>query len=156
MKTISLRFFIHSLTAAVLIAFIGATTAHAGDANTSMKPQRVLVHLGQWTNDLHSAHMALRIGTNLLEHHADVTLFLDREGVRLADKRQPVEHHTWADTRLSDDYADFVDAGGAVLVCPGCAADAGIAAKHLRPGAVMGTHDSIAEAILHADKIIDY
>lgn len=44
-----------------------------------------------------------------------------------------------------------------ILVCPGCAKDAGLTSQsQLRTPASLGTMDSVATAILGARKIIDY
>lgn len=156
MKSNVLRSWV-TLIVAMLVLTLGQITAsHAEDGPDKSKAQNIVVHLGQATNDLHSAHMALRIGTNLLQHRAKVTLFLDREGVRLADSRIPWENLTWAGNNIADEFDEFVNTGGKVLVCPGCAADAGITASDLRPGATMGNHDSVAKTLLRTDKIIDY
>jgi sulfur relay (sulfurtransferase) complex TusBCD TusD component (DsrE family) len=145
-----------------LIIVVTALTLSLGMISSSyaggetFRTQRVTVHLGQATNDLHSAHMAIRIGTNLLQHKAKVTLFLDREGVRIADNRVPWENLTWAGNNIAAEFDEFVNAGGKVLVCPGCAGDAGITEADLRPGAIMGNPDTVVGAILMADKILDY
>jgi sulfur relay (sulfurtransferase) complex TusBCD TusD component (DsrE family) len=43
-----------------------------------------------------------------------------------------------------------------VLLCPHCAQAAGITAKDLRKGAVIGTDEAVAEAFVSASKVIDY
>ena len=48
-------------------------------------------------------------------------------------------------------------AGGKVLVCPHCAEVAGITAQNLRPGAHLAKNlGELADAVLAADKILDY
>jgi len=154
--------FIFALALGITAPVIAASTASAESTGSEMvanktSSQKILVHLGRWTNDLHSAHMALRIGTNLLMHGATVTLFLDREGVRMAALTQPLDELTWAGATMQEDWDNFVAAGGKILVCPGCAKDAGLTDQsQLRAPAVLGTMDAIAAAILGARKIIDY
>jgi sulfur relay (sulfurtransferase) complex TusBCD TusD component (DsrE family) len=152
MKVITLRSWLVMLVTVLTLSLGMISSSYAGGS----RAQKVTVHLGQATNDLHSAHMAIRIGTNLLQHHAKVTLFLDREGVRIADNRIPWENLTWAGNNIAAEFDEFVNAGGKVLVCPGCAGDAGISDADLRTGAVMGNPDTVAGAILMADKILDY
>ena len=60
----------------------------------------VVVHLGHFTDDLHGASMALSIANMLQKRKVPVTLFLDREGVRLVDARVP-QNLQWARTRRS-------------------------------------------------------
>ena len=57
---------------------------------------------------------------------------------------------------IQEQYDGFLQAGGKILVCPGCAADAGITADDLRDGAIMGAPDSVAATLLRADKILYY
>jgi predicted peroxiredoxin len=116
----------------------------------------VVVHLGHFTDDLHGASMALGIATMLQQRDVPVTLFLDREGVRLADARVPNDLRWGGGRSIADAYAGFVKAGGQVLLCPHCAQAAGITAKDLRKGAVIGTDEAVAEAFVSASKVIDY
>ncbi len=153
MKMIASRPWLAMLVTVLTLSLGMISSSYAGGGP---RAQKVTIHLGQATNDLHSAHMAMKIGTNLLQHNAKVTLFLDREGVRIADNRIPWETLTWAGNYIASDFDEFVSAGGKVVVCPGCAGDAGITEADLRSGAVMGNPDTVADAILMADKIVDY
>ncbi|MDD9942835.1 MAG: hypothetical protein OXU20_17475 [Myxococcales bacterium] len=47
-------------------------------------------------------------------------------------------------------------AGARVVVCPGCASDAGITSERLRAGMEMGDPESIAELMMGARKILEY
>ena len=121
------------------------------------KPAPVVVHLGHYTDDLHAVSMALGIATLLQEKGVPVTLFLDREGVRLADRRVTQNLHFWGDSlSISRKYASFINAGGVVLLCAHCAQAAGIGAENLLEGAQIGTDASITEAFVRASKVIDY
>lgn len=149
-----------NLLAAVLLAApvaagcasLGAAPAHAQQAET----QKVVVHLGSFTNDLHSAFMALSLASNMQKAGASVTVFLDREGVRLADRTERGDL-TWGDSgAISKAMEDFVAAGGKVIVCPHCAELAGVTTSNLRPGAVIGSHQDVARLMLDASKVIDF
>ena len=86
-----------------------------------------------------------------------MTLFLDIEGTRLADKEENARVH-WGDhdTTLGDLYNRFVKAGGRILVCPHCAEHFGIDEGALREGAKLGTDDTITSVMMDADKVVDY
>lgn len=144
----------------LLCSLLGMTgvslrAARADDGHTE-HAQLVVIHLGHATDDIHTADMALHMGTNLAKHGASVTLFVDREGVRLADRRLPIDTLTWGENNIGADYDDFIAAGGRVVVCPGCAENQGLSAEQLRKGASMGTPDSLAELLLRASKVVDF
>ena len=150
----------HFLLGVLFSAVLGITgltlfAVHADDRHFDRR-QSIVIHLGHATDDIHSADMALHMGTNLAQHGADVALFLDREGVRMADKRLPIEALTWGENNLGEDYEDFLAAGGRVVVCPGCAGNQALTAELLRNGAVMGTPDTVAELMLRASKVVDF
>lgn len=118
--------------------------------------ESVVVHLSHFSNDLHAVNMALKLGTVLQKSGSRVTLFVDLEGVRLADSRQPLNLR-WGETKpIEELYKDFIGAGGKILVCPHCAAAAGIEASALRKGAELGTEATIAKLLGGAAKILDY
>jgi predicted peroxiredoxin len=103
--------------------------------------------------------MAVKLATAMQKQGAAVTLFLDLEGVRMADKRDPLDV-MWgmAHAPLSQHYDEFVKAGGKIILCPHCAMAAGIGAGDLRDGAVIGDENKqdIPNLLLKADKILDY
>jgi sulfur relay (sulfurtransferase) complex TusBCD TusD component (DsrE family) len=134
------------LTLLLLVAF-AATGAQAQDKN-------VVVHIGQYSNDLHSMSMGLGLANNLQAEGADVTIFLDREGVRIADEDQPFL--VYGDTDTGELMTEFVAAGGRVVICPHCAAQGGVAPSDLRDGMEMGTPASIAALFMAADLVIDF
>lgn len=153
-----------SFTGRVLAAVLAAAPLAAGCASLGVAPamaqqvdsQKIVVHLGSFTNDLHSAFMAFSLATNMQKAGASVTVFLDREGVRLADQRERGDL-TWGDSGpISKAISDFVGAGGKVMVCPHCAELAGMKAPDLRPGATWGTHQDVASLMIDADKVIDF
>ena len=83
--------------------------------------------------------------------------FLDLEGVRLADQRQPNDLR-WGSNKssLKSLYLVYVKAGGKVLVCPHCAKAQGLTRKSLRAGAKIAAPEQLATLLLEADKILDY
>lgn len=118
--------------------------------------QQVVVHLSHYSDDLHSVSMALELGTTLAEAGAQVTLFCDLEGVRLADRRVP-QNLRWGNGKaVGDLYRAFLAAGGSVLLCPHCVRAAGISTEQVREGSRIGTKKAVADLFLDADKILDY
>ena len=119
--------------------------------------KKVVVHLSHFTDSLHYPFMALKVADAMQQRGAQVTLFLDIEGARLANKRENLQVRWGAhDTTLGDLYDRFVKAGGHVLVCPHCAEHFGIDEGTLREGAKLGTDDTIASVMMAADKVVDY
>ena len=118
--------------------------------------ESVVVHLSQFGNDLHAVSMALKLATAMQQAGHQVTLFIDMEGVRLADKRQPLDLRWGQGAPIEELYQGFVEAGGKVLVCPHCAAAAGLESGSLRKGATIGTTESITKTLGGATKILDY
>lgn len=149
--TLMLRHLRHSLLAALVLVTGGiSATATAQESR-----QQIVVHVSHYTDDLHAASMGLSLATNLLAG-AKVTIFLDREGVRLADSRVPLGLR-WGDSApIAELYDAFVKAGGTVLVCAHCAHAAGLEASSVRRGARIGSDVEVRALILAADKIIDY
>lgn len=102
--------------------------------------------------------MALKLGTNLRQQGAQVMLVLTLEGVRIADKNQPLDLR-WGSNpmTLAQAYEGFVAAGGKVMVCPMCAEAVGISPDDLRPRAQLAQgNQDIANLILAADKVVDF
>ena len=140
------------VTALVLIlmmSLLAPSTALAEDAQ-----KNIVVHIGQYTNDLHSATMGLGLAGRLQEAGAQVTVFVDREAVRLGDKGHPLL--IYGDSDLDELLSSFLDGGGSVLVCPHCARLGGVEADELRDGFKMATPESIAELFMNADTVISY
>ena len=141
-----------------LLIVIIASIAMFGSmhASSDSDPQNIMIHLSNYTNDLHSVTMALKIGHMLASHGEEVTMFVDLEGVRLVDKHQPVDLTWGSGMTIKELYDQFIDAGGKVLVCPHCAEAAGI--KELRKGATIASMEekTMYKAFTRADKILDY
>ncbi len=127
-------------------------------SSTTGRGQTIVMHLNHGTDDLHAAFMALKLGTNLQKRGAQVMLVLTLEGVRIADKNQPLNLR-WGSSlmTLSELYDQFVAAGGKVMVCPVCAEAVGLTASNLRSGARLAQEDQdIPNLILTADKVMDF
>lgn len=121
--------------------------------------QHVVVHLSKFTGDLHAAFMAFKLADGMQAEGAKVTVLLDLEGVRVADRGNPLNliwgtHHG----TLEEVYTKFVGGGGRVIVCPHCADVAGVNRDALREGTTVGNPDeqTIPRLLLEADKILDY
>jgi predicted peroxiredoxin len=135
---------------AVLTVALEATPA-AADATSTV------VHLGHGTDDLHAVTMGLGIAAGLAKRpDSKVTLFLDLEGVRVADRRTPGDLRWGHSKTLAELYEAFVGAGGEVLLCSHCAEAGGLTAEQLRTGARIGSDDEVAARLLAADRILDY
>lgn len=120
--------------------------------------QTIIVHLNHGTDDLHAVFMALKMAHGLQKKGAQAILVLTMEGVRIADTRQP-QNLRWGDApmTLAELYAEFVKAGGKVMVCPICAQAIGLEEKSLRPGTQFASApNDIPSLILMADKVLDF
>lgn len=138
-----------------LAALLLVAAGCSGDATAQANRQSVVVHISHYSDNLHAASMGLSLATNLLGG-AKVTLFLDLEGVRLADTRAP-QGLRWGDSApIAELYDGFVKAGGSVVICAHCAHAAGLEAASLRPGARIGSDDEVRALFLAADKVIDF
>ena len=94
----------------VLLIATMATQSGIGqdDAAKAVVPEReqsIVVHLSHFTDDLHRTFMALKTADLLVGEKVKVTLYLDLEAVRLAERRQDLEV-TWgkSPTTLNEIY----------------------------------------------------
>ena len=118
--------------------------------------QKVVVHLSHYPSDKHAVMMATHFAAGMQEQGAEVTMMLDVDGVRLADKR-PAQKPDAMDEQITKYYETFIKDGGKVMVCPHCAEVAGISAQNLRPGAKIAKDlGELASLVLAADKTLDY
>ena len=118
--------------------------------------QNVVVHLTHYADNVHAVNMAVHLAREMQAAGAHVTLLLDLEGVRLAGAEKAGGAALEQEQSIVNDFDAFVQAGGAVLLCPHCAARAGLADGHLRAGARIGKTGEFSQVILAADKILDY
>jgi sulfur relay (sulfurtransferase) complex TusBCD TusD component (DsrE family) len=140
------------LTVAALLVALGALSPTSTLAQEAEK--NVVVHIGQYSNDLHSATMGVSLAHKMQEAGAEVTIFVDREAVRMGEQGQPLL--TYGDSDLDTLLSNYLDGGGSVLVCPHCAELGGVEPSELRDGFEMGTQESIAELFMNADTVISY
>lgn len=140
---------------------LAANPSPASDATAALtreKPQQhILINLKHYTDDLHAVYMALKIVNGLQERGANVTLFLNLEGVRLADKNTP-DDLLWGHTKTTPGelLSRFVASGGTVLVCPHCANAAGLSPEDVRANARIVEDAEVMDAFMAATKVIDY
>lgn len=98
-----------------------------------------VIHLSHFSDNLHATNMALKLSNAVQKRNVPVVLFLDLEGVRLADKRQP-QNLRWGNSEPVSTYFDaFVKGGGKIFVCPHCAPASGLDSKNLRDNARIST-----------------
>lgn len=140
--------------AAVAAPLLALTARAATRAAPSQAEQHAVVHLGSYADDLAAAGSALLMAVNLQSNGAAVTLFLDRDGVGVADTREP--GLSYASVDVVQLLETFIEGGGRVVLCPPGAAQAGIGRDQLRPGTEIGSPPVIAELILEADVVIDF
>lgn len=135
---------------------VGAVPGSAA-APPVQETQNIVVHLGHFTDNLHATFMALKVANALQKQRAKVTLFLDLEGARLAHQHNDLNIR-WgeSDTTLGALFDQLVKGGGKVIVCPHCARHASVTESTARERVVIASEDQVAEAILKADKVIDY
>jgi len=138
-----------ALGLSVALAVLAPASALAQDAEKT-----VVVHIGQYSNDLHSATMGVSLAHKMQEAGAQVTIFVDREGVRMGEQGQPLL--TYGDSDLDALLSSYLDGGGSVLVCPHCAELGGVEPDELRTGFEMGTPESITALFMNADTVISY
>ena len=151
----SILFVIPLLVAGTFAAI--QTTGAQNEAERRTQSQKVVVHLSHFTDDLHRCFMALKVANLMQEEGAEVTMFLDLEGVRLAERAQDLSF-TWGKDSLplAEHYDAFQEAGGNVIVCPHCAKAARITDPGLRRNAQIGTPSGMGKLLIDADKVIDY
>lgn len=142
-----------------LVLFLSAqvTVGEAPSSQNAAAKPKIVVHLSHFTDDLHRSFMALKLATLTQKSGAEVYLFLDIEGVRLADQRQSLDV-TWGPSEipLRQHYEAFVNAGGTIALCPHCAHAAGVDEKNLIRGAKIFTEEQLGKMLLETEKIIDY
>ena len=145
------------LGVSIVIASIGSSANSEETSKVDGSGQKVVVHLSHFTDDLHRCFMALKVANLMQEHGAHVTIFLDLEGVRLAERRQPLDLKWRADSpQLSEHYDKFVEAGGKLVLCPHCADSARIGDGALKRNAEIGTPQVLGKLLVEADKVMDY
>lgn len=146
-----------------IVIMISVSAGLAGSAHspattqnsTARAPERIIVHMKHYTDDLHAAYMAMQLAERLQSRGADVTLLLDLDGARFADAEGAGIRDT-RDRNFSERYGAFVQGGGRGLVCRHCAHLFQVAPDRLRKNMKLASMDEIAGAVISADKIIEY
>lgn len=151
------------LSKAVMLSLLLVATMLASpvwSAETKTHPsEKIFIQLGSGSENLHAAMMAFKIANGLQEKGAEVTVFLNLEAVRIADKRQPnnLVYGFSGGPTMADMYDTFTSKGGKVMVCPMCAHLAGLDEKNLRSGAkIAASVDEIANSLMAANKTLSY
>lgn len=147
-----------AILASTVVLFAGFIVAQGRQSGPSPgRSQRILLHMKEYTAEIHASYMALELADRLQRSGASVTLLLELRAARIADKRVAEGIRTVPGFRpFSEIYQSFVDHGGRILVCHHCAGAAEIGEKVLRNGARLADLDDLTRAILDADKILDY
>ncbi len=132
---------VFGLMSAIAFFFISITHVVASDSDASL-----FVNLT--SDDLDRAAMAINFGTRVRQQKdIPVTLFLNVEGVRIADKRIPEKIHPNGKS-LKQMLSIFMESGGKVIVCPMCMKNVGgMSKENLLAGAVVGSSDTTWPAL---------
>jgi predicted peroxiredoxin len=94
------------------------------------------------SDEVNRAGMALTFSTRVLqEKKIPVTIFLNVDGVRIADKTLPSPQHPMGKS-LQQMLANFIKAGGQVIACPMCMKYVGgLSKENLLEGVEVGGPD---------------
>lgn len=118
-----------------LICVMASQNAFAGDDG-----QKLFVNLS--SDEINRATMAIGFSTKILtQKKIPVTIFLNVEGVRIADKHIP-EHKHANGKSTKEMLSAFMKAGGRVIICPMCMDNVGgIKKNELIEGVEIGGPD---------------
>ncbi len=141
------------MLAVILVSLSLGGLAGSSDGENA---QKIVVHLTRFERDPHAAILAVKVAKELQSRGAEVTLYLDLEGVQLVEVRREGDG-LWATSAPLPKHCDgLLSAGGKVLVSAEDARLAGLGRGDLRKGAHIAMPDEMAQVLLSADKIIDY
>ena len=145
------------LGVSVVIASIGSSANAEEASKVDGSGQKVVVHLSHFTDDLHRCFMAVKVANLMQDYDAEVTLFVDLEGVRIAERKQELKFNWAPDSpSLAELYEKFAAGGGKVLVCPHCAKSAHVTDPGLKRNAQIATLPMLGKMLIEADKVMDY
>ena len=107
------------------------------------------------SDDINRAAMAIGFSTKIrMQKKIPVTIFLNVEGVRIADKNILGHKHSTGKS-LKEMLAGFMQAGGKVIVCPMCMKNVGGLSKDdLIEGVVVGGSDVTWPALFADDTTV--
>lgn len=146
-----------SVAIALTLVFSIAQVPSSAMASSTVSSQKIVFTMSHGTDNLANAFMAIGMAKMFAEKGHDVKVFLNLEAVRIADKRQPLDlKFGKREGNYQATFDAFVAAGGTFVVCPKCAAVAGVTKENLRKGASMGNPNVVSTMILEADKVIGY
>lgn len=137
----------------VLGILVVGLTLWAGDAAAETS---LFVNLT--SDEMNRAAMAIGLATRVRTEAAiPVTVFLNVDGVNLADARRPQNVHASGKT-VHAMLAEFVDAGGSLVVCPMCLEHVGgMAPDDLIAGCVLGDSDhGMPELLADGVRVLSY
>ena len=147
----------------------GGHGKHKGHGKHHGKSQNIVVKLNHfdavnWEDPFPGGHnwqpacMAVGIANRVLSENNHVTLFLNLQGVELADTDNGSDLSSFAclNGNLQEGWDNLVNKGVEIAVCSGCAEIGGITEETLREGAYLTTMDDVSRIFLKADKVIDY
>ncbi|TVR66259.1 MAG: hypothetical protein EA422_02470 [Gemmatimonadales bacterium] len=126
----------------------------AAPSELEAQEKNVVVHIGSYNEDVQSALMGLNLASRLQDAGATVTVYLDRNAVRMAETRQPL--FQYADSDLEAIVRDFVAGGGRFLVCGHCAGLAGLDEAGFREGFVLTGPEQTVPMFMEADIVISF
>lgn len=115
--------------------------------------QKLFVNLS--SDELNRAAMAIGFSTKVLnQKKIPVTIFLNVEGVRIADKNISENKHV-SGSSLKQKLAAFMKAGGRVIICPMCMRNVGGLSKdYLIDGVEVGGPDVTWPALFAEDTTV--
>lgn len=130
----------------VLVLLIAAFPASAAE-------KKLFVNLT--SDDTNRAAMAVGMSTKILQKKKiPVTIFLNVDAVRLADKNIPQNKYANGKT-VTEMLSGFIKAGGKVIVCPMCMKNVGgMVQGDLIDGVVLGGPDVTFPALLADDTTV--
>ena len=136
------------LVSAIALFLISVTHVIASDSDASL-----FVNLT--SDDLDRAAMAINFSTRVRQQkNIPVTLFLNVQGVRIADKRLPQKIHPNGKS-LKQMLFIFMESGGKVIVCPMCMKNVGgMTKENLVAGVAVGSADNTWPAMFAEDATV--
>lgn len=115
--------------------------------------QKLFINLS--SDEINRATMAISFSTRVLKQkNIPVTIFLNVEGVRIADTSLPSHQHA-SGKSPRDLLKEFMQAGGRVIICPMCMDNVGgIDKQQLLEGVEMGGPDVTWPALFADDTTV--
>lgn len=143
---------------ALTFTVVGLSVSHAQRPQAStQRRQNILIHMKEYVSEVHETQMGLELADRLQGGGARVTLWLELRAVRIADDRIERRQNPKPGFRsFNEIFKSFVDHGGRILLCHHCAEFDEIGPEHVRAGARLVGVDDVAQAVIEADKILDY